>query len=196
MHSTSNLEDNYIGSGKRLWLSIRKHGRENHTKEILEFFNDREELKRREKEIVNEQFITDPMCMNLMQGGEGGMSYLDKEIFRKIHKASRDAFSENLRSGTLKNGRDAKEFLSELHKIAHKKKPKSSYGTWKGKHLSEEHRKTIAKNNSQLQKGEKNSQFGKVWIFHEEKRETKAVKREELDSYLLQGWIKGRKRIF
>lgn len=29
MHSTDNLEDGYVGSGKRLWYSINKHGKEN-----------------------------------------------------------------------------------------------------------------------------------------------------------------------
>ena len=29
MHSTDNLNDGYIGSGKRLWHSIRKYGKEN-----------------------------------------------------------------------------------------------------------------------------------------------------------------------
>ena len=45
MHSTSNLEDGYVGSGKRLWLSIRKYGLENHEREILEFLEDRNALK-------------------------------------------------------------------------------------------------------------------------------------------------------
>ena len=86
MHSTSNLEDDYIGSGKRLWLSIREHGRENHTKEILEFLETRDELKRREKEIVNENFIADPMCMNIQPGGIGGVS---EEMWKKwVAKAS------------------------------------------------------------------------------------------------------------
>ena len=29
MHSTDNMEDGYIGSGKRLWHSINYHGKEN-----------------------------------------------------------------------------------------------------------------------------------------------------------------------
>ena len=35
MHSTDNIDDNYLGSGKRLWNSINYHGKENHKKEIL-----------------------------------------------------------------------------------------------------------------------------------------------------------------
>ena len=44
MHSTSNIDDGYLGSGKRLRYSIRKHGEDNHEKEILEFFDSRELL--------------------------------------------------------------------------------------------------------------------------------------------------------
>ena len=36
MHSTSNLEDSYFGSGTVLWRSIKKYGRNTHIKEILE----------------------------------------------------------------------------------------------------------------------------------------------------------------
>src|ERR1035441_3781374 len=72
MHSTDNLEDEYIGSGKYLWNSIRKHGRENFKIEFLEFFENRENLKAREKVLVNENLLKDPMCMNLVIGGEGG----------------------------------------------------------------------------------------------------------------------------
>lgn len=69
MHSTSNLEDGYIGSGKILGYSVKKYGRENHTREILEFFPNRETLRVRESEIVNEKFLKDPLCINLMIGG-------------------------------------------------------------------------------------------------------------------------------
>lgn len=30
MHSTDNLDDGYVGSGKRLWYSINKHGLKKH----------------------------------------------------------------------------------------------------------------------------------------------------------------------
>jgi hypothetical protein len=74
MHSTSDLEDGYMGSGKRLRYSIRKHGVENHTKEIIEYLEDRDSLAKREAEIVNKELINDPLCMNLKCGGFGGSS--------------------------------------------------------------------------------------------------------------------------
>jgi group I intron endonuclease len=79
MHSTEFLDDGYFGSGKILIRSVKKYGRENHLLDILEFLPDREKLKQREKEIVNEVLIKDPLCMNLKIGGEGGG---EKGVFR------------------------------------------------------------------------------------------------------------------
>ena len=72
MHSTDDLEDGYFGSGQLLWKSIKKHGKEKHTKEILEFLPSRKKLKDRERELVNEELLSDCLCMNLRVGGEGG----------------------------------------------------------------------------------------------------------------------------
>lgn len=72
MHSTDNLNDGYFGSGKLLWASIKKHGKEIHTKEIIEFLPTREELKNRERQLVSEELIANPLCMNLQIGGYGG----------------------------------------------------------------------------------------------------------------------------
>lgn len=72
MHSTDNLEDGYIGSGKRLQYSINKHGKENHTKEILEFLPDRKLLSEREIEIVNQEMLNEELCINIVLGGSGG----------------------------------------------------------------------------------------------------------------------------
>jgi hypothetical protein len=84
MHSTSNLEDGYLGGGKILTRSIRKYGKENHSIEIMEWFNDRETLANREKELVNLEILKDPMCMNLKLGGEGGST----PTLSESHKAN------------------------------------------------------------------------------------------------------------
>jgi|APSaa5957512576_1039674.scaffolds.fasta_scaffold39312_2 hypothetical protein len=71
MHSTDNLDDGYLGSGRRLRYSINKYGKENHHREILEYCKTREELKSRETEIVNLNEIAKTDCMNLSVGGQG-----------------------------------------------------------------------------------------------------------------------------
>ena len=65
----------YMGSGKKLWLSINKYGKENHQTEILEHCFNRKDLALREKEIVNEELLEDIMCMNLCIGGHGTGRY-------------------------------------------------------------------------------------------------------------------------
>ena len=72
MHSTNDLNDGYLGSGKYLWNSIKKYGKDNFKIEILEFLSDTEKLKVRERELVNEDMLKDDLCMNLTMGGVGG----------------------------------------------------------------------------------------------------------------------------
>lgn len=91
MHSTSNLNDGYSGGGTRLGNSKRKYGKDTHIKEILEFLNDRESLAKREAEIVNEQFLQDPACMNLIVGGNGGGSMTGKHHSEQSKKQISDS---------------------------------------------------------------------------------------------------------
>ena len=58
--------------------------------------------------------------------------------------------------------------------------------------FGEESKLAIGKANSEHQKGEKNSQFGSCWIYNPELKQNKKIKKEELDSWIQQGWIKGR----
>ena len=56
VHQTSNINDRYLGSGKLLKADIQKYGRNSFKKEILEYFNTKEEMLYREAEIVNKNF--------------------------------------------------------------------------------------------------------------------------------------------
>ena len=69
MHSTNDLNDGYLGSGTHLRRSIRKYGKEKFVLVFLEFFDTREILIEKEKELVDKDFIKDPLCMNLRIGG-------------------------------------------------------------------------------------------------------------------------------
>lgn len=81
---------------------------------------------------------------------------------------------------------------SELFKKLHKE-GKINYNTFIGKHHSEETKRKIGEKNSIHQKGEGNSQFGKCWIYNSELKESKSIKKEDLNIWLDFGWIKGRK---
>ena len=75
VHKTSNLNDGYMGSGKLIRRAIKKYGKDNFTKQIIEHFNSEEEMLKRESEIVTKQFIKQNNVYNLMPGG----GYGDKE---------------------------------------------------------------------------------------------------------------------
>ena len=71
VHNTNNLNDGYMGSGKRLHYAYKKYGIENFTKEILKYFNTTKEAFEYEAEVVNENLVKDNNCYNIKQGGEG-----------------------------------------------------------------------------------------------------------------------------
>ena len=184
MHSTNDLEDGYIGSGQRLWHSIRKYGRENFQMEILEFFPDRSSLKEREKELVNESLLHDPMCMNLALGGEGG--FKGKEAASAGAKGMNSKMWSDSEFRKFHSSRISK-LNEKLHKDGVLHPP-----SWSGKHHTEESRKKIGERNSVSQKGEKNSQFGTCWIHNS--NETKKIPRSDIQFYIEKEWKLGRKR--
>ena len=182
MHSAFNLDDGYLGSGKRLWYSIKKYGKENHKKEILEFCKDRNELIKREEEIVNEDFIRNEMCMNLMKGGKGG-----------YHKNSWGGKQGNSRGG--KKGGKTYIAKENRKKGPIKIKEMIKNGTFVnrrfgGKKHTDETKKRIGMKNSENHLGEKNSQYGTCWI-KKNNIEIK-IKKNYLNEYLLNGYILGR----
>jgi len=71
MHSTDNLDDGYLGSGTHLWKSIKKYGKDQHVREVLEHLSTRKDLSNREMQIITAEVIKDPLCMNFRTGGTG-----------------------------------------------------------------------------------------------------------------------------
>jgi len=70
----------YYGSGKALRNAIKKYGKENFCKEILEVCIDKVQLCKREKYWIKiSNALNDPMSYNLASGGEGGdlSQYID-----------------------------------------------------------------------------------------------------------------------
>ena len=201
MHSAYNLDDGYMGSGKRLRYSIRKYGVENHTKEILEFLPTREELVFREREIVTKELISEDLCLNLALGGEGGhgSKFLSKEQLQKgravTDKLLEEKYGQEFRRIVITNYRnslsdDDKLILSNKIKEAHKN-INFNFKTFEGKSHSEETKKlmSIVKKGTGI--GENNSQYGTCWITKD--GANKKIKKEDLETYLLDGWFKGRK---
>ena len=179
MHSTDELNDGYLGSGTLLRRSINKHGKENHSIEILEFLNSREELAAREKQIVSLQEIAKKECMNLKVGGLGGLSSeKHKQNFINAGLDSRKVCRQDLKwvawhsvqikLGQEKSNFNHKTFLGKTHTTETIEKMRESR---KGKGL-----------------GSNNSQFGKCWITNEIENK-KIYKGDSIP----EGWKLGRK---
>ena len=190
MHSTDNLEDGYIGSGKRLWHSINKYGKENHQTEILEFLPTREELKQREAKIVNEELIGDVMCLNLQLGGGGG--FVNEEHHRKMRKGSSKWSKKAWEDGKFENNKKtSSKRMKSLHSNGILK-----YNNFTGRTHTEETKKKMSDSSKGKGAGNKNSQFGTCWIHNVETKRCIKIKNTEIDSYISEGWTKGRKMKF
>ena len=73
VHSTENLNDGYIGSGKLLKQAVKKYGKHNFTREILSFFDSKEEAYNEETYLVDNKWVLNENTYNLCIGGEGGI---------------------------------------------------------------------------------------------------------------------------
>jgi hypothetical protein len=175
MHSAYNLEDGYMGSGKRLRYSIRKHGIENHTKEILEFLPTREELVLREIEIVTKELISEDLCMNLREGGTGGFSS-EQQKLNAIKSNEKQKFLRQdpewveKKSNKLSTARTL-EYLDGT-------RDKNWIKNWEGETHSEESKQIMSKVKKGTGTGETNSQFGSRWVTNGS--ENKKIKKDYL----------------
>lgn len=68
-HSTNNLDDGYMGSGKLLPYVYAKYGIENFEKVILSMFNTKEEAEQYERQLVNIDYINRLDTYNISIGG-------------------------------------------------------------------------------------------------------------------------------
>ena len=197
MHSTDNLEDGYFGSGKLLWRSINKHGKENHEMEILEHYFSREDLAAREKELVNKELLSNFKCLNIRLGGDAGGGWDTSNI----DLTARAKTLNKIRSEKIKNDPNFAEVVSQSAKNAYNsalcnvdqmlKLKEEKYGSsncWLGKKHSEDSKLKMRKTKNV---GESNSQFGTCWINKDEV--AKKIKKEDLQLWIDLGWSKGRR---
>lgn len=194
MHSTDYLDDGYLGSGKILGYSRSKYGDENHKIEILEFLSSRDKLKQREKELVNEELLADPLNMNLKYGGEGGWTldasrrggaksggprnaskhvlYMaDAEYASKFRNKIRDGLAASDKWKLIKADAQKRITIAAMSDEA-KQKRKATF------------------EERQHQAGERNSQFGTCWVSNGKPMK---IKIHQLDEYLANGYRRGRK---
>lgn len=195
-HQTDDIYDDYLGSGKYLKRAINKYGNDCFEKVILYVFDNKKEMDDKEAELVNEEYVKSKDTYNLKIGGDGGFDYINtlpkmKEVRRKNIERGMEILREKLKDDDyrIKSCERSSVVLKRTHKEG-----KLKYDNFTGKHHTNETKEKIGKANSIHQQGEKNSQFGTCWIHNS--TESIRIKKENLDVYIKQGWIKGRKMKF
>lgn len=181
MHSTDNLDDGYLGSGRRLKHSVNKYGKENHVREIIEFLDNRVELIKREKQVITLDEIAKEECMNLTIGGDGGRVFKTPEEKYKFHAAGGKKVKQMLGLQHLEKLKTDKDYYNKFCQSLKGNK------NFLGKKHSEKTKEKLSNIRKGMGVGETNSQFGTIWI-------TNGIKSKKIksDSIIPEGWYKGR----
>jgi len=182
MHSTNRIDDGYLGSGKRLYYELNKYGRDNFKFEILKQFDSREELVQAEINLITEQDLKNPNCLNLKQGGSGGFL---KEDWEKGQIASSLSMKERWKDPEYREKmiHIRQEGIKKLHREG-----KVKYDNFRGKRHSPETIQKMKESKKNYGKGVENSQFGKCWITDE--IENRKIHKGDT---IPEGWRLGRK---
>lgn len=172
MHSAKKLDDGYMGSGKLLHHSIKKHGSQSHKREVLFYAVDKTELADLERAIVTLDLLNDPLCMNLRLGGVGGFSLECYTTRAKLNQDPEWSKRVKLKTALLhpnfwRAGQAAMALAARSPEARAKR--------------AETYSKT------KFQQGEKNSQFGSRWVNNGTKN-----KKIGKDEPLEEGWSLGR----
>ena len=208
VHFTNNIDDGYMGSGKRLKYAIKKYGIENFKKEILKYFNSENEAFEYESEIVNEELINDINCYNLNKGGHGSWSHKKGKITVKDKEGnifdidkndpkyiSGEVISINKGTTTVKdkngncfriNINDPKYLSGEVISI-NKGVPKKKESIEKMKNSLKEYYKT---HYSHKTIGEDHPFYNMIWV--KRNKDSIRIHKEELEEYIKNGWKLGR----
>ena len=196
VHKTKDLTDGYMGSGKLINSAIQKYGVENFTRTILETFENAEAMYAREKEVVTDAFLARDDTYNLRRGGYGGFDFINQ-----------DPSLQNNRSieGSKRGGNSSRDKEKGIHspEIRSQNKTRNvdqSFGfcsptavdiirrgcqAAKSEAAIAKRKETYSKIGHS--KGNKNSQYGSVWITNE-----KENKKISACALVPDGWRKGR----
>ena len=164
----------YLGSGINLNRAIKKYGKENFIKEVLEVCSTREELIEREKYWIKETKAQE-LGYNIADGGWGGNTY-DEETKQRVSQFFKGRYVSPETIEKRKETRRKKEQENlDAYKLSEEQK-KVIGDFHRGKEISEEHRKRCSEymknftnyspeflelQKSENKRGEKGSMWGK-----------------------------------
>lgn len=194
------LYDVKRGCEKPLYRAIRKYGVENFSFEIIEECLDEIINEREQHWVAHFDSFNPEKGYNLTPSGRyNNIEIVSEETKHKLSQLfSGDKNPCFGRVGALHpmfgkhHSNEARMKIScGLEKAM--KEGRLKPFSWQGKTHKQETKEKIGKANSISQKGEKNSQFGLIWINHPILKTSTKIKKEEFETYTQQGWVKGRK---
>lgn len=158
-HTTDDLDDGYLGSGTILKRAVRKYGGENFEREILMFCENEEELNKKEREIVNQKLLDDPLSYNLKLGGEGGFDYVNSVYWTpdKMQKSARKKWEK------IKNDPELLLKFKNSISVGLKKYFDTHNSWWIGKTHTADTKRKIHEAKVGKFAGKDNHNYGKKW---------------------------------
>jgi len=191
-HQTTDVNDDYMGSGTLIKRAIKRYGVSSFSKEIIRICSSFEEMNNLEREIVNEDFIKREDTYNINLGG--GACYdaklnpdssVEQSRRNKIRETNRIKFPKGGPRTTRESAAKGAATRSRLMACG------ELQPSWVGRSHSETSKQKMRETRKEKphQIGEGNSQFGTMWITHPEHGNKKVRKDEPLPD----GWTKGRK---
>lgn len=196
-HSTNNINDGYLGSGKILRKSIKKYGQKNFKREILEFCNS-ENWQDKEIKWIFKLNTLQPIGYNITEGGQGSLGRkLSKESIKKISESKKGqlrgiSLSEDHKEKIKNSNINKKRSPETCKRIGESKKG----NIWNvGRIHSDETKINMSINHADFS-GSKNPMFGKkrIEVLSEKYGEEKAKKMEEDRKIKLSKKLKGKKK--
>ncbi len=191
MHTTTKLNDGYMGSGKHLLRAIKKYGLENFQKTVIAVCEDRKAMLLLEAELVNDEYVSDSNTYNLTVGGKGGFYYINKHKLgmssdkakMMIEVRNANLTPAQLREISLKAAKTSKQRQVGPYSPMHPHLP-----TFLGKHHTEKTKNKMRISAVGKHCGKLNSQFGTMWI-------TNGINNMKIgkDDPIPKGWAPGRK---
>jgi hypothetical protein len=187
IHSTDNIDDGYMGSGVLIIKAIERYGKDNFTKTIIKYCDNRELLVELEKKVVNKKFVSRRDTYNVTVGGLGSASTWEKSNETIAYKLKNDSIWAEKRSlnislgvrNAMKKGK-CSTANREFQRIRNEKS--------RTKKAIEKRKETYAKNNHQ--QGENHALYGKRAMHND--MNWKWIQKEEVEKYLNSGWKFGR----
>lgn len=158
-HETYNIDDGYMGSGELLNLAKKKYGLENFKREILFDFDSREEMNKKEIELVNEQFVRRADTYNATLGGNGGFYHVNSER-KNWSQEQWEVFKRNLSTKCGEFNRTAR-----MRGISRENRIRMNFEMPKNPMLGKHHTEATKQKISERMRGDGNPNFGNRWLF-------------------------------